>query len=85
MPSSLLPNDGQTLWPDITNVGSNDLLLVCTLQGTVVMVSRERKVDIRRLPEGMYELKSITVKGFSHRLGFFAVKRNKKTANTWRR
>ena len=44
-----------------------------------------KKVDIRRLPEGSYELKNITAKGFSHRLGFFAVKRNKKTANTWRR
>ena len=85
IPSQLLPNDGQTLWPDLKEVGSTDLLLVQTLQGSVVMVSNGKKVDIRRLPEGIYELKSITVKGFSHRLGFFAVKRNKKTANTWRR
>ncbi len=85
IPSQLLPNDGQTLWPDLKEVGSTDLLLVQTLQGSVVMVSNGKKVDIRRLPEGIYELKNITAKGFSHRLGFFAVKRNKKTANTWKR
>jgi uncharacterized lipoprotein YddW (UPF0748 family) len=85
MPSALLPNDGMTLQPDLKEVGTADLLLICTLQGTAIMASRGKRLNIRQLPEGMYELKSITPKGFSHRLGFFAVKRNKKTAGTWRK
>ncbi len=83
--SELLPNDGILLKPDLTDISSSEIFIVLTLQGTIVKSAPlAKQVDIRRLPEGIYQLKTLNKKGISHRVGFFTIKRNK-SDKKWKR
>ena len=73
--SSLLPCDGNTLRLQVTD--DTPYLAVCTLQGIIVHTCKNQpNIDISALPEGIYELKSLSRKGVTHRLGFFIIKRH---------
>jgi len=52
--------------------------MVETLQGSTIatLPYRGTSVDVRRIPEGMYIIRSLGKKGSPHRLGFIQVKRN---------
>jgi hypothetical protein len=77
--SVLLPNDGRYLKPDMTDVSPSDVFIILTLQGTIIKTAPYAKgIDIRRLPEGIYQLKTLNKKGITHRMGFFTVKRKGK-------
>ena len=39
---------------------------------------RGKTLDVSRLPDGIYQLRSLGSKGNTHRLGFFSIKREKK-------
>ena len=58
------------------NVFDADLLVVCDLKGrTLQTYTNRQQINISRLPEGMYLLKSLHKKGYTHRLGMFSIKR----------
>ena len=47
-----------------------------TMQGNIVHTCQNKgQVDLRPLPNGMYELRSLNRKGITHRLGYFIIKR----------
>ena len=75
--SSLLPCDGRWLHLDFSKQGAAaEYVMMCTLQGTIVMTANySGQINISPLPEGIYELKSLSRKGVTHRIGFFIVKR----------
>lgn len=74
--SSLLPNDGRLLFLDFVTVEPSDFLMMCTLQGTIVHTcSFSEQVDISTMDQGIYELKTLSRKGVTHRIGFFIIKR----------
>ena len=75
-PSSvLLPTDGKTL--DVPRLPFDaKILQLCDMQGRVVSTTVNRpQINIRRLTDGMYMLKSVNKKGVTHRLGYFIIKR----------
>lgn len=73
--SSLLPCDGYTLHLAVT--ADAPYLAVCTLQGSFVHTCNNRPtINVGPLPEGIYELKSLSRKGGVHRLGFFIIRRH---------
>jgi len=65
-----LPDKGATL--DATQV------VIETLQGQRLMTRpySGKRLDIRRLPDGVYVLRSLGRKGVTHRLEYFAIKRH---------
>ena len=72
--SSLIANDGRTL--KVSQRVDADYLAVLTLQGSIVHTCANRpQIDIRTLPNGTYELRTLNRKGIMHRLGFFIIKR----------
>lgn len=75
--STLLPCDGHWLFLDFTaQPPSADYVMMRTLQGTIVMTANyTEQIDVSPLPEGIYELKSLSKKGITHRLGYFIIKR----------
>jgi len=73
--SAMLSNDGLHLQLPATDT-DHQFLAVCSLQGNIVSTCRRQPVvDISRLPDGIYQLKSLGKKGASHRLGFFTIRR----------
>ncbi|MBR1548922.1 MAG: hypothetical protein IJ637_09395, partial [Prevotella sp.] len=73
--ADIIPNDGRYLMYNGRQT-DDDCLVACSLQGTMVRsYSRQQRIDISLLPEGIYQLKSLNKKGVTHRLGFFIVKR----------
>ncbi len=71
----LFPNDGKTLKIDVSGISRNDYILIQTLQGSIVMTTAcKPSIDISRLQDGIYQLKTLNKKGQTHRLGFFTVK-----------
>jgi hypothetical protein len=73
--SAMLSNDGPHLQLPATDT-DHQFLAVCSLQGNIVSTCRRQPVvDISRLPDGIYQLKSLGKKGASHRLGFFTIRR----------
>jgi hypothetical protein len=52
-------------------------LVIETLQGSIIATRTygEKAVNISRIPNGYYVLKSLGRKGVTHRLGFFKIKR----------
>ena len=74
--TTLLYNNGRLLNVPQRNLFDADLLMVCDLKGrTVQTYTNRQQINISRLPEGMYILKSLHKKGHIHRLGFFSIKR----------
>ena len=74
--NTLLSNNGRLLNVPQRNLFDADLLMVCDLKGrTVQTYTNRQQINISRLPEGMYILKSLHKKGHIHRLGFFSIKR----------
>ena len=72
--SALLPCNGRTLRLQAT--ADTPYLAICSLPGTFVHTCNNGPtIDVSGLPEGIYELKSLSRKGITHRLGFFIVKR----------
>lgn len=75
--SSLIANDGRSL--KVSQRVDADYLAVLTLQGSIVHTCANRpQIDIRTLPNGTYELRTLNRKGIMHRLGFFIIKRQQK-------
>ena len=79
---TVMPNvqrtDGQRL--KLPSKGAEfdaDYLAIETLQGQLLLTVpyRGQYANISRLPDGIYQMRSIGRKGVSHRLGFFAIKR----------
>jgi len=78
--SRLLENDGHYLLIPDRNRFDARLVTVHDMRGRRVLSAfNEPFILIDRLPEGMYELRSLSKKGVVHRLGHFIVKR------TWRK
>lgn len=77
MHAGLLDNDGRTLrLPGYAREQDARYIVVESLQGNVLASFRSgTSVDISRLPDGMYCLRTLGGKGISHRMGFFQVKR----------
>lgn len=74
----LLRCDGQWLsLPPRDAASDDDLLIVQTLQGTTIATRtyQNQRLDVSRLPNGFYVLKSMGKRGKAHRLGFFKVER----------
>jgi hypothetical protein len=67
-----LPVKGQTL--------DAEYVLIETLQGQqlITMPYRGSRINISRLPDGIYVLRSLGRKGVTHRIGQFAIKRGEK-------
>ena len=75
---NIMRTDGQRLQlPAKSPVLDADYIAVETLQGQLLMTApyRSRYVNISRLPDGFYVLRSIGRKGVTHRLGYFTIKR----------
>lgn len=76
---SLLECDGVWLKLPTKNPGLDAKLLVIeTLQGSTIATRtfREDAINVSGLPNGFYVLKSLGLKGVTHRIGFFIVKRD---------
>lgn len=72
--SSLIANDGRTL--KVSQRVDADYLAILTMQGSIMHTCANRpQIDIRTLPNGTYELRTLNRKGIMHRLGFFIIKR----------
>ena len=72
--STLLPNDGSRLI--VPHSAEGRYLVVCTLQGSIVHTcTNQPTVNISKLSNGVYLLKSLNKKGHPHRIGFFVIKR----------
>lgn len=80
-PSTLLPNDGQTLHVPQQQLFDAQLLTVCDMQGRQVLVCTYRPgISIAHLSEGIYQLYALNKKR-RQRLGFFTIKRQ----TSWRK
>ncbi len=76
--TDFLPCDGHRLTlPDKGSTLDADYVAIETLQGTVVAVRpyHDTTLDVSRLNNGIYILRSLGRKGRTHRLGFFLIKR----------
>ena len=70
----LLPCDGYSLLLPSTDA---DMVVFETLQGTIVRTTTHADtMDVSRLPQGMYIVRSLNSRGITHRLGHFRIKRN---------
>ena len=79
MPGDFLECDGKQLsLPPRDKALDADMLFVETLQGRAVakFPYRGEKADVSNLPNGVYQLRAVDDKGVTHRLGFFAVRRD---------
>ena len=79
MPQGFLECDGKQLsLPPRDKALDADMLFVETLQGRAVakFPYRGEKADVTNLPNGVYQLRAVDDKGVTHRLGFFAVRRD---------
>jgi hypothetical protein len=74
--TTLLANNGRTLTVPQRNLFDADLLVVTDMKGrTLQTYTNREQINISRLPEGMYQLRSLHKKGYTHRLGLFSIKR----------
>lgn len=73
----LLKNDGRTLrLPEKGASLDANYVAVETLQGSIIVTRPYgERIDISRVPEGMYVLKSLGRNGITHRIGYFTIKR----------
>ncbi len=76
--ATLLTCNGYCLQiPQIMLQGDTQYFTIETLTGTVVATFRQHgnSIDVSRIANGMYTLRTLNRKGISHRLGYFVVKR----------
>lgn len=76
---SLLPCDGKRLTLPVKPASLDaGFVVIETLQGTMIDTRsyQGKHIDVSRIPEGFYVLKSLVRKGVTHRLGFFMIKRD---------
>ena len=76
--SSIQKTDGRRLkLPSKGAVLDAQYLAIETLQGQLLMTVpyRGQYANISRLPDGVYQMRSIGKKGVSHRMGYFTIKR----------
>ena len=74
---ALLPNDGQWLFLDFADAFQSDYVAFYSLAGNILHTARySEQVDISLLPDGIYQLKSLSRKGVTHRIGYFVIKRS---------
>lgn len=76
---AFLPCDGYKLTlPSKKSTLDADFVTIETLQGTVVRVDSytSQPIDVSRMEEGIYILRSLGKKGRNHRLGHFSVRRS---------
>lgn len=77
--AQLLSCDGyQLALPDKGSVLDADMVAIETLQGKLITLRpyRGKTADVSQVREGFYVLRSVNMKGKTHRLGFFQIKRN---------
>ena len=73
----IFPCDGKTVHLGKLPLNDSDLLSVETMQGQSVSVGFVgENIDVRRLPEGFYQIRSLGKKKSSHRLGYFMIERH---------
>ena len=54
-----------------------DMVVFETLQGTMVRTATHADtMDVGRMPQGMYIVRSLNSRGITHRLGHFRIRRN---------
>ena len=67
--------------PAAVELADAEYLLVVSMQGntitTIPHMRHARAADIRRIPDGIYSLRSLNRRGISHRLGMFIIRRDK--------
>ncbi len=69
--------DGSILYVSLKEVNNSDLLQLETMQGVAVKtIFANTKIDVRSLPEGFYQVRTLGKKNSSHRLGYFKLERN---------
>lgn len=76
--ANLLKNDGRTLQlPERGQVNDANYIIIESISGVMVATRpwQSDKVNISRLPEGVYTVRSINKKHVTHRLGQFIIKR----------
>ena len=74
--TTLLANNGRTMTVPQRNLFDADLLVVTDMKGrTLQTYTNREQINISRLPEGMYQLRSLHKKGYTHKLGLFSIKR----------
>ena len=74
---ALLPNDGQWLFLDFADAFQSDYVAFYSMAGNILHTDRySEQVDISLLPDGIYQLKSLSRKGVTHRIGYFVIKRS---------
>lgn len=72
----IFPCDGQFVYLGETHLNNSDVLRVETMQGTCVMnIFLFDKIDVTKLPEGFYQVRSVGKKKSNHRIGFFMLER----------
>lgn len=77
--ANLLKNDGRTLQlPERGQVNDANYIIIESITGTMVATRpwQGNKINISRLPEGVYTVRSINKKHVTHRLGQFIIKRS---------
>ena len=78
--NAFLPTDGATLQlPPVKSILDYKYLLVEDFMGRIVSThtSKSETINISKIPEGIYVLRSVNRKGVSHRLGYFVKKGEK--------
>lgn len=74
----LLANDGITLiMPAMAKFADAEFAIIESLTGVMIasVPYRTDRIDISRLPDGMYCIKTVNRKGITHRLGCFMIRR----------
>ena len=76
-PSSLIPNYGYSLFlPNFNEIPQSDYMAIYSMQGTLVCTKPfAADVYLTDLPNGMYELRTLSNKGYTHRIGYFIIKK----------
>ncbi len=83
--NTFLPNDGRTLQlPPVKSILDIKYLVIEDVKGRIVDTrsTQQETIDISRLSEGIYVLRSVNRKGVTHRLGYF-VKKGEKLKNVF--
>lgn len=77
-PSNLIPNDGYSLFlPNFNEIPQSDYMAIYSMQGTLVCTKPfAAEIYITDLPNGIYELRTLSTKGYTHRIGYFTIKKN---------
>ena len=80
LPAALLKCDGVFVeLPDAYHDTDAKYVAVETMQGKIIatLIPQGNKVNVSRVPEGMYSLRSLHKKGNAHSLGYFQIRRSK--------